>query len=1027
MVKAIRAFFLSLTVLAFLLFSTIGTTLVYADDGTGTETSTSETTTTTGDEQSSEPSVEEQAATGDEEQPAEETPPGDEEEQPSGSETEETLPVDGEELSAEPVIEETLPAVDAEQSTEEAAPEVDTETILEQVPDNTTLTVLNSEGEALPLASQETAEVIASDYDPIWCPAGQVPTPGTNGCTQSFASFDELLSFLQTNEVDFQAAGTIYVQQGDYMGSETSIDFNNYNFNTLNQYDLTVQGGWDTNYDPAVNGAPTYTTTTFNVPIIIGSSSNPWAGSLTLNNISIDGVSSQTGLDLNSAGNIELNSVAVTNSQSGASLNAGSNVTVNESNFNNNKNAGAEINAGGNVSVTKSNFNNNGSGNIQDPTGKGLAVIGAGNVTLASIEANNNQVFGADINTTGAVTVTDSFFNGSISYTWWGEKTYYGYGIQVVTNSEVSLVNVTAEENALFGANITGKDIAIDTASFSNNGSGTGEDLTGKGLEVNSQYTVALVDVTASNNQLFGAKIIAGDVVAIAHSHFDGHLTYVYDFFTHEITSRGGGYGLQVVTPNSIALNDVSANNNYEYGASLEGGATNVNNSYFTANGSGVITEATGYGLKIVSSKTVTLTGINDADSVGNQLWGADIQAAGLVTIRNAFFSGHQSVIFDPSEGLTFLGYGLTVVTPDDIDLDGVTANFNNLWGASLTGNNVFVYNSQFNNNVSDSNVFIDDTGLIVNAAGYVDIYNVEAKENRLIGAIITAADDVFVTDSTFTDNRGFTCSLNWCPEGSITYHGYGLQVTTPGLIQVSGTNASNNNLFGATLNGGMINVEDSIFNNNGMGNGLTVNATDDVTLINVTASNNGDNGVDVTGVSCDQTVQVNGGTFSDNALFGLSVLNATLSLDGTQVFVNNGSGDFFANPCVVVIATPSTQPVSPVVTTNSNPAPASTGAGITSTSTTTPVNTNSKSSSTVIATITKAGNQITSPTISKNANWSSRHIVIETIRMLTGYDIGFLFWEHYRTMWDSTLFRELWQFIRLNSGFEFDRMILPW
>ena len=37
MVKTIRTFFLSLTILAFLLFSTVGTMTAYADDGTGTE------------------------------------------------------------------------------------------------------------------------------------------------------------------------------------------------------------------------------------------------------------------------------------------------------------------------------------------------------------------------------------------------------------------------------------------------------------------------------------------------------------------------------------------------------------------------------------------------------------------------------------------------------------------------------------------------------------------------------------------------------------------------------------------------------------------------------------------------------------------------------------------------------------------------------------------------------------------------------------------------------------------------------
>lgn len=1130
MTKTIRAFFLSLTILAFLLFSAVGTTVVYADDGSGTP----ETETTPAPPDGGQPA---ETEAGDETPVAEGEQPSDEETQPV-----EEIVSDGE----TPVAESEQPPAEETQPVEEPVAEETLQTILEQVPENTTVTVLNAEGEALPLVSQESADAIASAYDPIWCPAGQVPTPGENGCTQSFSSFDELLTFLQANEGDaaYQQNGTIYIQQGAYMGGETSIDFNNYAFTQFNTFDLTLQGGWDTTYDPDVDGAPTFTTgTQFNVPIIIGSSTNPWAGSLTINNISISNVSGQAGLTLYSDSNIELNQVEVTNSQSGANLNAGADVVINNSTFNQNRNGGADIAAGGgvyvnfshfdnngskktdgyglnivsggetslyymsannneifganvtaggpvtidasffngnlstqygtitggyglsvvsqdditvdmgavpgegieangnyffgaylegvNVYVAQSAFNNNGSGNVERPIGRGLEVVstgavtlisleasnnqlfganvegagdvtvtnsvfnsnqgyaymngwiydgyglqvatdgnivldgvtandnylfgarlegadvrvansffnendsdwsehvigfglevvGTGAVTLAGVEANNNQRFGANIQATGPVAVLNSFFNGNKAYAYScrGDKIYYGYGIQIITDSEVSMVNVEAVGNYLFGAHIEGKDVAIDTANFSNNGSGNGLDLTGYGLEVISLNEVALLSVTANNNQLFGANIQAGDLVAISQSYFNGHIAYYYDYFNPDlILSRDGGFGLRVVTLGLIDLNHVTADGNYLYGAYLEGDTMAVLNSFFTANGSGVITEPTGYGLKIVSTGSVTLKNINDADSVGNQLFGADVTAAEDVTILNSFFSGHQSVTFTPCLGLTFYGYGLNVVTQNDIFLNFVTANYNNLWGASLTGNNVSVYNSQFNNNVSDSNIFIDDTGLIVNASGYVDIFRVEAKENRLIGATITAEGDVFITDSVFTDNRGITCLYDWCPPGSEVYHGFGLQVTTPGLIQVRGTNASDNNLYGAELNGGVVTVENSTFNNNQFGNGLTVNASDNVTLTNVTALNNGGNGVEVTGV-CEKVVQVNGGTFSDNDLYGLKVLNATLNLDGTQTFANNGSGNVFTDTDTCVIVTPTVTATATTTSTTEN------------------------------------------------------------------------------------------------------------
>ena len=73
-----------------------------------------------------------------------------------------------------------------------------------------------------------------------------------------------------------------------------------------------------------------------------------------------------------------------------------------------------------------------------------------------------------------------------------------------------------------------------------------------------------------------------------------------------------------------------------------------------------------------------------------------------------------------------------------------------------------------------------------------------------------------------------------------------------------------------------------------------------------VSAVNNGGDGADVTGV-CGKVVQVTGGTFTDNDLYGIKVINATLNLDGTQVFANNGSGNVFTDTgaCAVIIPAP--------------------------------------------------------------------------------------------------------------------------
>jgi hypothetical protein len=270
----------------------------------------------------------------------------------------------------------------------------------------------------------------------------------------------------------------------------------------------------------------------------------------------------------------------------------------------------------------------------------------------------------------------------------------------------------------------------------------------------------------------------------------------------------------------------------------------------------------------------------------------------------------------------------------------------------------VTITNSQFNNNISDSYVFIDDTGLLINSAGNVFLDNVEAKENRLIGADIVATGNVTITSSTlppeetplttngssFSHNQGFTCVYT-C-DNEMTFHGYGLQVLTPGEILLDGVTADENHLWGASLNGSKVTVNNSTFNNNifsqggtfhgyglqvvatgdillngvtasgngttgailntssnvvvsnstfdlNKGTGLSITTPGQVTLTNVIATNNGLNGVEVIG-ACTTTVDVVGGTYSNNGKYGLYTTGATLTLDGSQTFANNTSGNVF-------------------------------------------------------------------------------------------------------------------------------------
>ena len=158
-----RVFFLLSTIVAVLLVSAVGTTSVYADDGTATgSTDTTEVT-----------SAESTSSSG--EQPVVTTKSSD---AASGANVSDEATPAVEDQSAD-TTSETSVSDETTSVVEEQSPDgsdAETGVLLEQVPDNTTVTVLDEDGEAQPLTSQASADAILLS-DPIWCPEGQSPNP----------------------------------------------------------------------------------------------------------------------------------------------------------------------------------------------------------------------------------------------------------------------------------------------------------------------------------------------------------------------------------------------------------------------------------------------------------------------------------------------------------------------------------------------------------------------------------------------------------------------------------------------------------------------------------------------------------------------------------------------------------------------------------------------------------------------------------------------------------------------------------
>jgi parallel beta helix pectate lyase-like protein len=670
MTSKIRSLFLSSTIITVLLFSAVGTTAVYADDDTTADTPTAETGRgeDTSEEATSVPEATATAEPAAKEGTATEVPATDSVEAtatPEATATGEPVAPAEDGTPSDPQQTETVVT-----TVEETAPPAET-SILEKVPENTTVSVLDASGQPQPLATQDSANAIEVTSDPVWCPATQTtPTPGANGCTASFTSFDALLTELAGNPA-YQQAGTIYVQQNAYAGGESTIDFNSYDLSNIQNFDLTVTGGWNTTtnvVDPA-------NSSTFTAPIIIGSSTNPWGGSLTINNISISGTNG-TGLTVYSQNNITLSNVQVSNSVngSGAELDAGGFVNINNSNFERNRTAGAIIRAGGDVAIADTSLSNSGTARLQIT---GADITSAGSVSLFDVLANGNREVGVNIVADGRVAIGASFIGGSsfsgttglTTTTCPGQVgTFCGYGLQIVTPDSIDIQGVIANDNFLWGASLNaGQDVNIVDSIFNANSTNSPAFIDDTGLLITSGGNTSLNNVQANQNRLIGAVIDSVGTVSINNSTFSNNTgTTVSGTVT-----TFHGYGLQVTSLDSIFINNVTASNNFLFGAQLDAaGDVVVTNSFFDNNTTGSITDTLGYGLGITSGQSVFMETVS---LNGNQLYGANIQATGdaFLDFITATNNGTNGVEVDATctaiNGGTFTGngeYGISLTNP---------------------------------------------------------------------------------------------------------------------------------------------------------------------------------------------------------------------------------------------------------------------------------------------------------------------------------------------------------------------------
>jgi hypothetical protein len=334
-------------------------------------------------------------------------------------------------------VEETATPVPAgsETSSAVASPEpVEAEStpvagILSDVPEDTSIVVLDQSGQPVALGTQETADAVVNS-DPIWCPAGVTPpTPGVNGCSASFPSITALLTAMRTDPTSYDQDGTIFLEVLGGAGFTTPLILDDSptslagSFGTLSVYNLTVKGGWN----PGA-GTVTGTQSLFGVSggnqgyILIGSLVNPWVGSVTLRDIEVRDVTAANSVSIyTSSGSILLDDtdvaqqagdkyLAYLHSQSG-------NITVeNGSNFDGND-------AGTGINESKGFYAETGTGAITissssgaytfkdnegtDPDAHNGATLSAPTITLNDVIARANDGNGIEILNANLVTLNN--------------------------------------------------------------------------------------------------------------------------------------------------------------------------------------------------------------------------------------------------------------------------------------------------------------------------------------------------------------------------------------------------------------------------------------------------------------------------------------------------------------------------------------------------------------------------------------------------------------------------------------------
>jgi hypothetical protein len=188
-------------------------------------------------------------------------------------------------------------------------------------------------------------------------------------------------------------------------------------------------------------------------------------------------------------------------------------------------------------------------------------------------------------------------------------------------------------------------------------------------------------------------------------------------------------------------------------------------------------------------------------------LYGALIDAAGTVSIKNSTFNNNRGVIV--TDGVTTLyGHGIKINSLASIFIDNTSAVNNMLFGGQLSAAGlVSVSDSNFSDTSTDPGQSAMGKGLDIVSTGNASLTNVVLNHNQTDGAHLQAGSDIFLDTVTATSNGTDGVAVqNSCTHlfaGEYSGNGqYGLNLGSSSLDLVSPANMFNNtagNIFPAS------------------------------------------------------------------------------------------------------------------------------------------------------------------------------------------------------------------------------------